>query len=327
MTTTQPSSPPNQQPDGPLAPIPLVVVVGPTASGKSGVAVALAKALGGEVLSADSVQVYRSFDIGTGKITKEEMQDVPHHLLDRKRPDEPYDAACFQNDADHIIQDIHRRGKSVIVAGGTGLYIRALLHGLFDLPSDRALRKELQQQIEESGSETMHQELQQVDPKAASWIAPRDKVRIVRALEVYQLSGRTYTEMIAEHGHREQRYPARLIGIMPERAHLYATIEARIDQMLQKGWSTEVESLREKGYDTSLKPMQAIGYRELNQMLDGTLCPTETKARIRKSTKAYAKRQLTWFRKEDVTWYTSPQELLQDEKLLASLHDFARDAS
>ncbi|TNE49687.1 MAG: tRNA (adenosine(37)-N6)-dimethylallyltransferase MiaA [Deltaproteobacteria bacterium] len=326
MTTTQASTPPNPQPHGQVAPIPLVVVVGPTASGKSGVAVALAKALDGEVLSADSVQVYRSFDIGTGKITREEMQGVPHHLLDRKRPGEPYDAACFQNDADHVIQDIHSRGKSVIVAGGTGLYIRALLHGLFDLPSDKTLRQELQQQIEERGSETMHRELQQVDPKAASWIAPRDKVRIVRALEVYQLSGRTYTEMVAEHGHREKRYPAHLIGIMPERKHLYATIEARITQMLQEGWSTEVESLRERGYDMSLKPMQAIGYRELNQMLDGALCPTETEARIRKSTKAYAKRQLTWFRKEDVTWYTSPHELLQDEELLVSLQQWTKDA-
>lgn len=314
-------------PHGQVASIPLIIVVGPTASGKSGVAVTLAQQLNGEVLSADSVQVYRSFNIGTGKITPEEMQGIPHHLLDLKEPDEPYDAACFQRDADQVIQDIHQRNRCVIVAGGTGLYIRALLHGLFDLPSDPEVRKALQQQTEEQGSIRMHQQLQQVDPKAASWISPNDKVRIVRALEVYQLSGRTYTDMVAEHGHREQRYPSKLIGIMPERPHLYATIEQRITAMLEEGWSTEVEALREMGYTASLKPMQAIGYRELNQMLDGSLCPTETEQRIRKSTKTYAKRQLTWFRKENVEWYPSPHELLEDRELFASLQDFVERTS
>lgn len=227
-------------------PHPLVVVVGPTASGKSGVAVELAHRFNGEVVSADSLQVYRYFNIGTGKITAEECRGIRHHLLDIVNPDEPFDAAYFQRRADQAIQEIANREKNVIVAGGTGLYIRALLHGLFDLPSDPEIRQELNQRQKDEGLLILHAELEEIDPAAATRINPNDGIRIVRALEVYQISGRTFTELVAEHGHREQRYPYLLVGIMPERQALYQTIETRIDAMLQEGWSTEVHDLRKR---------------------------------------------------------------------------------
>ncbi len=303
---------------------PIVVVVGPTASGKSGVAIELARRLGGEVVSADSLQVYRYFNVGTGKVSAEECGEIRHHLIDIIEPDESFDAACFQRAADRSIKDIISRGKKVIVAGGTGLYIRALLHGLFDLPSDPRVREELNERREQEGLDVLHRELLEVDPVAGARIAPRDGIRIVRALEVYQISGRTFTDLAAEHGHRERRYPSLIVGLMPERATLYQTIEKRIDMMLRAGWSTELHVLRKRGYPPTLKPMQSIGYRELNQVLDGTMDAADVRQRIGKSTRTYAKRQLTWFRKEDVQWFENPEQLLDDKKLHERIEEFLK---
>lgn len=297
----------------------LIVVVGPTASGKSQAAITLAQRYHGEIVSADSMQVYRYFDIGTGKITPEETQGIPHHLLDIVMPDDPYDAARFQKDADLAIQGIHSRQRTAIVVGGTGLYIRALLHGLFDLPSEPELRQHLHEQVDTLGLATMYQQLQVVDPIAAQRISANDKIRIIRALEVFQLSGRTFSSWATEHGHREERYPVLTVGIEPERSIRVERIEARIDLMLQMGWIAEVECLRSRGYSSSLKPMQAIGYREINAMLDGTLNPTDLRQQIGKSTRTYAKRQLTWFRKESVRWYETPQALLDDPELAKTM--------
>lgn len=301
---------------------PVIGVVGPTGSGKSSVAVALAHRLDGEVISADSVQVYRGFDIGTGKISVEESAGIPHHLIDITEPDKHYDAAMFQHDADNIALEIASRNRVVILAGGTGLYLRAFLNGIFDLPSDLSVRRELQEQLEISGLHALYELLRQIDPDAAAWISPNDRIRIMRALEVYRISGQTFTQLSQQHGHREQRYPSLLIGISPERPKLYETIERRIDQMLCDGWSTEVLALRKRGFSPALKPMQAIGYRELNQMYDGQLCPSELRLRIGKNTRAYAKRQMTWFRKEKVIWYPSPQALLQCADLDHTIHRF-----
>jgi len=290
-------------------PPPILAIVGPTASGKSDAAIGLAHALGGEVINLDSLQVYRYFDIGTGKLPRHQWQGIPHHLLDILDPHEAYDAACFQRDADQCIAAIRSRGKRPILAGGTGLYLRALLHGLFDIPSDPKIRAALQAEAA-ADRPGLYARLQEVDPAAAAKINPNDAVRIVRALEVHAITGQPFSAMAAAHGHREQRHEAILLGINPERALLYQRIDRRIDAMLAAGWTAEVEMLRQMGVTADLKPMQCIGYRELNLMLDGQLDPDDAIAKIRKSTRAYARRQLTWFRKEDVRWFDSPDALL-----------------
>lgn len=294
---------------------PLLAVVGPTASGKSGTAVQLAKRHHAEVLSVDSLQVYKYFDIGTGKVTREEREGVPHHLLNVVDPDVHYDAAHFQHDADTLIADITKRGKKVVLAGGTGLYLKALTQGLFDTPSDPDVRQKLQREAEEQGLPALYQRLQAQDPITANKVNANDSIRIIRALEVQAISGTPFSALVAEHGHRERRYNTMLVGLQPERKLLYERIDQRIEEMLVQGWTTEIEQIREKGYGPDIKPMQCIGYRELNSMLEGTIEPEEALRLVRKNTRSYARRQLTWFRKEPVRWYESPDELMNDKAL------------
>ncbi|MCB9638743.1 MAG: tRNA (adenosine(37)-N6)-dimethylallyltransferase MiaA [Myxococcales bacterium] len=306
--------------EGPfVSDIRLLAVVGPTASGKSGVAVTLAKRYDAEIVSVDSLQVYRYLDIGTGKVTQEEMEGIPHHLIDCVDPTEPFDAGRFQREADQVIASIHQRGRHVILAGGTGLYLRALLHGLFDVPSDEGVRQALLERVEKGELSVMYEELQEVDPIAATRITPRDRSRIVRALEVFLLTGRPFSSWADAHQHQEQRYPAMLLGIDWPRPTLHERINERVLSMLQQGWAAEAEVLRLRGYGPELKPLQCIGYRELYQVFDGALEPQEATARIQQATRAYAKRQMTWFRKEDVRWFPSPQELLEDATLAGEI--------
>jgi tRNA dimethylallyltransferase len=207
----------------------------------------------------------------------------------------------------------------VIVVGGTGLYLRALLHGLFDVPSEESIRLALLQRVEAGELAQMHEELRVVDPEAAAWIAPRDKVRIVRALEVYQLTGRPFSSWAQAHGHREERYQAHLIGIDWPREELYRRIDQRVLSMLREGWVVEVEALLQAGYAPTLKPLQCIGYREICEMLAGRLAPESLLSMIQQATRQYARRQMTWFRKEPVTWYPTPDALFSDDTLLESL--------
>lgn len=299
--------------------IPLVAVVGPTASGKSGLAVELAKRYGAEIVSVDSLQVYRELDIGTGKATCEERQGIPHHLIDVADLTEDYDAGRFQREADEVIAQLDRAGRRVILAGGTGLYLRALLHGLFDVPSDDAIRAELLSRVERGELAQMYAELQQVDPVATIKITPRDRSRIVRALEVFLLTGKPFSSWAGEHQHQERRYPALLIGVDWPRPVLYTRIHERIESMFRAGWMTEVEAMRLRGYSAAWKPMQCIGYRELHAVLDGTLEPSEAIAQIQQATRTYAKRQMTWFRKEAVRWYATPEAVLDDAEIADTL--------
>lgn len=303
-------------------PIPLLVVVGPTASGKSSAAITLAQRFDAEILSVDSLQVYQHLTIGTGKLLPHEQEGIPHHLLDVIDPRTEYNAAQFQRDADQIAQEVAQRNKRLILAGGTGLYLRALLHGLFDTPSDPQLRSSLREEVQTHGLPLLYQRLQQHDPDAAQKISPNDQVRIVRALEVFALTGQPFSKLANAHQHQEQRYPALLIGINPPRPTLYEQINQRVLAMLRQGWSAEVQYLRDLGYGPELKPMQCIGYRELNSMLDGTFDPQLLPARIQKQTRSYAKRQLTWFRKEPVQWFESPQALLQSTQLDQTINHF-----
>lgn len=300
----------------------LIAIVGPTGSGKSSLALKLAHHFQAEIISVDSLQIYRHMDIGTGKILLEEREGIPHHLLDIVDPDEDFDASCFQEAADKIISRLHQAQKPVILAGGTGLYLRALLHGIFKTPADAEIREKLNQQIEQDGLASLYRKLQEVDPESLQKISPRDKIRIIRALEIHELTGKPFSAMARAHGHQENRYEALLIGLSPDRKLLYERINRRVEEMLEMGWISELLHLRRMGFSPQLKPMACIGYRELNQMLDGTLAPEETVDKIKKFTRRYAKRQLTWFRKEPVRWYESSQDANEDQELIPMLESF-----
>ncbi len=300
--------------------IPLIVITGPTASGKSEAAMRMAEELGGEVVSADSLQVYRYFDIGTAKTPLSWRKRIPHHLIDICEPTEHYDAAIFQRDADRAIAQLWERRKVPVIAGGTGLYIRALLRGLFQLPGDRKVRDQLHRRLQIEGLSQLYRELKEIDPEYAEKISPNDRIRIVRALEVFYISSKTFSEWSREHGHQERRYPFKMYVLSPPREELYRRIEVRTAEMLREGWITEVLSLRRR-YPPDIKPMQSIGYREINAMLDGDLEPELLLQKIVKNTKSYAKRQLTWFKKEEGIWLRRPEELFTDQ-ILGEIREF-----
>jgi tRNA dimethylallyltransferase len=296
------------------SPIRLVAIVGPTASGKSALALRLAEAVGGEIVSADSQQVYRGMDIGTAKATGAERERVPHHLIDVMGPDETMTAARFATLAEEAIRDITARSRQVIVCGGTGLYYRSLVYGLFaGPPADASLRLRLEREAQEGGGpEHLWGRLQAVDPEAASRIDLRDLIRIVRALEVYELTQKPISEHQRGHDHKTlaPRYDVRGVGLDPPRPGLYQTIDARVRAMFDAGLVDEVRSLRERGYPCSLRAFQAIGYREVCAHLSGGVSEDETVRLIQQRSRRYARRQLTWFRTEPtVTWYKSPADV------------------
>jgi tRNA dimethylallyltransferase len=288
----------------------LVVVVGPTGAGKSALALALAEATGGELVSCDSQQVYVGMDIGTGKATRAERARVPHHLLDVARPDDDMTAARFIALADAAIADVAARGKPIIVAGGTGLYVRALLYGLFEGPgADPGLRAELDARAAADGVESLHAELATVDPTLAARVEPRDRKRIVRALEVFRLTGVPMSEHQRRHDHRAlpPRYRHRLVGLGPDRDALYRAIDARVDAMIAAGLVDEVAALRAAGHAPPLRSQQAIGYAELHEHLAGRLDRSTAIELVKRNSRRYARRQLAWYRPDpSVSWAASP---------------------
>ena len=287
----------------------LVVIVGPTGAGKTRLAIDLARRTGGEVVSADSQQVYAGMDIGTGKASAAERAEIPHHLLDVVRPDEEMTAARFAALADAAIADVAGRGRPVIVCGGTGLYVRILLFGLFDAPpADPDLRAELAAR----GAPALHAELAAVDPDAAARIDPNDRKRLIRALEVHALTGVPISEHQRRHDFRAlpPRYPARLVGVAPPRADLYARIDARVDQMIAAGLEAEVRALRDAGYRPPLRSQQAIGYAEVHDHLDGAHDLARAIELIKRNSRRYARRQLAWYRDDPrVEWVEEPSRV------------------
>ncbi len=285
----------------------ILVITGPTATGKTAAAVLLAKNLNGEVISADSMQVYRGMDIGTAKATAEEMQGVPHYMLDVAAPAESYSVARYVKEADACVQNILSRGKLPIVAGGTGLYIDSLVLGRdFGAENgDPALREALYEKYEQLGGEALLSELSKIDPARAAKLYPADKKRIVRALEVFYATGKTITVHDEETKKLPPRYDAaRLALSYADRAVLYARIDARVDKMLAAGLIDEVRALLSAGVPASCTAMQAIGYKETAQFLQGTLTKDEAVETIKRESRRYAKRQLTWLRaKPNVEWY------------------------
>lgn len=288
----------------------LLIICGPTASGKSALALRLAHELSAEIISADSMQVYRGMDIGTAKPAPEERAGVRHHLIDLADPDQLFSAADFASAADAAIKEISERGKRIIVAGGTGLYIRALLNGLVDSPGGESeLRQELQQEARILGNEAMLEKLRQVDQESAARIHPNNLVRIIRALEVYHLTGVKLSKYQQEHGFAAQRYQNLRIGISMERQQLYKRIEERVDRMLTEGLREEVLRLLSSGFGPELKSMRSIGYKETVACLSGHLSQEESALLIKRDTRRYAKRQLTWFKADPgIIWLEYPEK-------------------
>ena len=279
----------------------LLAIVGPTAAGKTEVSVEVALRVGGEIVSADSMQVYRGMDIGTAKPTPQERRGVPHHLIDLFAPDHPFSVAEFQSLARRAIEDIAGRGRLPMLVGGTGLYVQAVTEDFRFRPpeGDAELRRNLVALAEVEGPEALHGRLQQVDPAAAERIHPHDRRRVVRALEVYLLTGHPIG---AERGSAGP-YDLLPVGLGMGRSALYRRIDARVEAMIHAGWLREVRELLEAGYGPELYAMQALGYRELVSHLRGELVLGEAVALIQRNTRRFAKRQLTWFRRDSrIRW-------------------------
>ncbi|MDD5170050.1 MAG: tRNA (adenosine(37)-N6)-dimethylallyltransferase MiaA [Syntrophales bacterium] len=285
----------------------LVIIVGPTAVGKTKLAISLASEAGGEIISADSMQVYRHMDIGTAKPSADERQSVRHHLLDVVNPDENFSAARFVETADEVIQELHKGRKPIFVVGGTGLYIRALWGGLFPGPAtDEELRSFYRRQQEIYGPDHLYNELTRIDSLAAERINPHDSIRILRALEVMTLSGRSIVERQEEHGFRKRRYEYIKIGLTLDRPILYERIDGRVRNMMDAGLIDETRRLLALGYDENIRPMQSLGYRYVLAYLHGRMGVDEVIRLTARDTRRYAKRQGTWFRAEtDIEWFSA----------------------
>lgn len=284
----------------------IAVITGPTATGKTRLSVELARELGGEIVSADSMQIYRGMDIGTAKVTQQEMQGVRHHMIDVASPFEPYSVSRYVEQASACIDDILARGKLPIVAGGTNLYIDSLIAGLdfADNEQDNALREALGKEYDTLGGEAMLERLRGFDPERAEKLHPADKRRIIRAIEVYELTGKTITEHDRETKLREKRYDAAKIALcFEDRQELYDRINARVDEMVREGLYDEVKRLLDAGLSPECTAMQAIGYKEPAAYFAGKMSMDEATELIKLSSRRYAKRQLTWLRRdEDIFW-------------------------
>ncbi len=279
---------------------PLLAIVGPTATGKTAVGVQLALKLKGEVVSADSMLVYQGMDIGTAKPTKDEMQGVPHHMIDIVKPDEDYSVARYQKEAEQVIASLHQKNKLPILVGGTGLYIRAVIDEYdFAAPGeDGELRKTLYQQAQLKGNEWLHSKLAEVDPPAAEKIHPNNVRRVIRALEVYKLTGRRISSMQRASYRTNAKYQLAIFGLTMQRNLLYRRIEQRVDQMIAAGLVEEVKSLLDKGIKRSMTAMQGLGYKEIAAYLAGEISLEEAIELIKRDTRRFAKRQITWFKRD-----------------------------
>ncbi|MBQ9097078.1 MAG: tRNA (adenosine(37)-N6)-dimethylallyltransferase MiaA [Clostridia bacterium] len=292
--------------------IPLIIVEGPTASGKTDLAVKIAQKLDGEVVSADSMQVYKYMDIGSAKPSKEEMCGIPHHMFDVVMPTENFSLAEYVKMAHAVIKDIQARGKRVVIAGGTGLYIDFLKDNLMlsDEDEDNSVRVKLEEFAEKNGIDALHKRLAEVDEISAAKIHPNNVKRVIRALEVYEKTGHKMSEQVEESKKGEKIYDYKEFGIMYDRDELYDRINRRVDIMFDMGLVSEVENLVKMGCTRDNTSMQGIGYKEVMDYLEGKTTLEETKEIIRQGTRRYAKRQMTWFRRSNVTWL-KPGEMPQ----------------
>lgn len=287
----------------------LLIITGPTAVGKSAVALDLAARMGAEIVNADSQQVYRYMDIGTGKPTAAERGRVRHHLIDIINPDDEFNAAIFRRLASAAIAEIEKRQKRVMVCGGTGLYLRALTGGLFVAPAqDLSLREALNAEADRCGLAGLYQRLASVDHEAGSRIHPNDRQRIVRALEVFTLTGKPISDWQQAHAFSQKDFETLVIGLQRERADLYGVINERCERMIADGLMDEVRKLIDRGYGLDLKPLQSIGYRHMGLVLKGAMPLDEALVLMKRDTRRLAKRQLTWFRSDpEIEWFHPDQ--------------------
>ena len=288
----------------------VIVICGPTASGKTALSIDLAKKINGEIVSADSMQIYKDMDIGTAKTTHEEMQGIKHYLQDFVEPDKRYSVADYKVDAEKAIEEILSKGKTPIVVGGTGLYVDSLIYGIEyqEIKFDEKYRKELEDIALEKGLETLYKKAQEIDPEAMKKISCNDKKRIIRVLEIYKATGKTKTEQEIESRKKEVKYDYKVFTIDWEREKLYERINKRVDIMIENGLIEEVENLLKK-YKEFPTAMQGLGYKEVVEYLNGYLTKEEMIDKIKQETRRYAKRQITWFRKNKQTIWIGPQDL------------------
>ena len=290
----------------------VVVIVGPTASGKTAISIELAKKINGEIISSDSMQIYKDMDIGTAKVTKEEAEGIKHYLIDCVSPDERYTVSDFKRDAENAIKEILEKGKTPIVVGGTGLYVNSLIYGIEyqDMKFDEQYRNELMEKAEsEQGLDKLWNEANRIDPEAMTKISRNDKKRIVRVLEIYKATGKNKTEQEILSRQNGVKYDYKVFGITMDREKLYDRINRRVDIMIENGLEQEVRNLLEK-YNEFPTAMQGLGYKEVVEYFDGILTREEMIEKIKQESRRYAKRQLTWFRKNKETiWLDSQNDM------------------
>lgn len=307
---------------------PLIVLTGPTAVGKTKLSIALAKAVGGEIISADSMQVYRSMDIGSAKIRPEEMDGVPHYLVDVLDPSEEFHIVKFQEMAKAAMEQIYANGHIPILVGGTGFYIQAIVKDIDFTKNEEntEIRTKWELFAREQGAEALHQELAKVDPKSAETIPAGNVKRVVRALEFYELSGTPISEHNEEQKAKESPYQFAYFVLNDHRELLYERIEQRIDEMLEEGLVAEVKGLKDRGFTKDMVSMQGLGYKEILDYLDGNLTLEEAVYILKRDTRHFAKRQLTWFRREpEVSWIHKYEYGYDNEKILDAMLSILKD--
>ena len=308
---------------------PLVILTGPTAVGKTKLSIALAKAINGEIISADSMQVYKKMDIGTAKITKEQMQGVPHYLVDEFDPAQDFNVVKFQSYAKQYMEEIYAKGKVPILVGGTGFYIQAIIKDVdfTENDNDTAYRKVLEQEAKEKGAEYLHDKLRLIDPKSADAIHANNIKKVIRALEFYQQTGTCISDHNEQESKKESPYDYRYFVLTDDRNKLYNNIDLRVDMMMEDGLLDEVKRLKNEGYDRSLVSMQGLGYKEMLSYLDGEISLEDAIYILKRDTRHFAKRQLTWFKREkDVIFIDKKQFDYEDKKILKFMIERIKNA-
>ena len=297
---------------------PLIILTGPTAVGKTELSIELAKAVNGEILSADSMQVYRGMDIGTAKIKKEEMQGIPHYMIDELDPDEEFNVYIFQEKIRRYMTDIYNRGKIPILTGGTGFYIQAILYDIAftQTPSDPSYRLSLQRQADEQGVQALYERLKEVDPVYAATLHANNVKRVIRALEFYKLNGYPISEHNEKEAAKTSPYNFAYFVLNHKRDILYDRINRRVDIMAEQGLIDEVKRLKEEGYEKTMVSMQGIGYRQVFEYLEGNLSLEDTIEQIKKDTRHFAKRQLTWFGREKEVCMVDKSQFGSEDEIL-----------
>ncbi len=294
---------------------PLIVLTGPTAVGKTKASIGLAKRINGEIISADSMQVYRHMDIGSAKITAEEMQGVPHHLIDILDPEEEFHIVKFQELAKQALEEIYSRNHVPIIVGGTGFYIQSILYDIDFTSSDseKEYRKELEEYANVNGAEALHDRLRQVDPESADTIHYNNVKRVIRALEYYKQTGQKISDHNEQERQKESPYDSYYFVLNDDRANLYRKIDHRVDQMFEQGLTSEVKALKQRGCTKDMVSMQGLGYKEVLDYLDGRCSLDDAVYKIKRDTRHFAKRQLTWFRREKEVIWVNKEEFKYDE--------------